>query len=166
MELNTLKFELNIENETLDTRNSIRTIFLLDNIILDDTRPCNKKPIRLVERYNLKQVVEKPMIYCSFESKLVRTLDENDEAYFLPESRLNTTLSCLRMCVNVDYLLLLHFFFVDGLPKEDHEIIRLKEDELMNEIELGQTANDKSMFYSFDYCFKGLTAPELTSCTR
>lgn len=142
MELNTLKFELNIDNETTDTRNIMRTIFLLDNIILDDTRACNKKPIRLIERYNLKQVVAKPMIYCSFESKLVRTLNENDESYFLPETRLNTTLSCLRMCVNVDYLLLLHYFFVDGLPGQDHELLKLKEDE----IELGQTATDTSNF--------------------
>jgi hypothetical protein len=30
------------------------------------------------------------------------------------------SINCLRLCVNVDYLLLLHDFFIQGLPKQDN----------------------------------------------
>ncbi len=117
MELNTLKFHLNLPNNTPTTRQSLTTSFLLDNLILDDTRASNPKPIRLIQRYNCKQAITKPMIYFSLDKKLIRDTDDDDEAAsFVTETRLVTTLSCLRICLNVDYLLLLHDFFVDGLP--------------------------------------------------
>jgi hypothetical protein len=45
-ELSELKFELNLFNDTNDVKDSMLVIFFLDNIILDDTRLINKKPIR------------------------------------------------------------------------------------------------------------------------
>lgn len=128
MELNTLKFELNLANNTRTEKDSIKVSFLLDNIILDDTRAVKKKAIRLIERYKCKQVVAKPMIFCSFEKKQVNDGDDFESAaVFVSETRIATTLSCLRMCVNVDYLLLLHDFFIDGLPVRDN--VKLKDDE-------------------------------------
>ena len=37
-ELNTLKFEFNLKNNTRDTRDIMKVKFFLDNILLDDTR--------------------------------------------------------------------------------------------------------------------------------
>lgn len=116
-ELNTLKFEFNLKNNTEDTRDNMKVKFLLDNIILDDTRPTNKRPIRLIERYHCKQVVKKAMIYCSYEQKAtLESVDGAGATEFLPEKRVSVILSCLRMCVNVDYLITLYDFFVEGLP--------------------------------------------------
>ncbi len=47
MELSGLKLELFLFNDTESIKNSMKTNFLLDNIILDDTRRKKKKPIRL-----------------------------------------------------------------------------------------------------------------------
>jgi hypothetical protein len=98
-------------------------IFLLDRISLDDTRIMEKKkrPIKLIERYAMKNSLPKPMISVSFESKIQQENEEinnENELNFIAEKRISTTLSNLRLCVNVDYLLLLHDFFVDGLPKK------------------------------------------------
>ncbi len=141
MELNTLKFQLNLPNNTSTARQAVATSFLLDNLILDDTRASNPKPIRLVQRYNCKQVLTKPMIYCSFEKKLLK--DSGDLlSPFVPETRLTTTLSCLRVCINIDYLLLLHDFFVDGLPKSKNTTVipskdlTIKEDKVIEELKL------------------------------
>ena len=52
------------------------------------------------------------MIFCSFEQKSCWEADVG----FVPEKRVTVVLSCLRMCVNVDYLISLYDFFVEGVP--------------------------------------------------
>ena len=46
MELSTIKFELNLLNDTDETKDALKAIFLIDNIVLDDVRRTNKDPIR------------------------------------------------------------------------------------------------------------------------
>ncbi len=123
MELKTFQLEINIyENNDIE-RDIMKVIFLLDRITLDDTRIMEKKkrPIKLIEKYAPKQpIIPKPMISVSFDSKMQKETDEAPEidSIFISEKRISAIISNLRLCVNVDYLLLLHDFFVDGLPKK------------------------------------------------
>ena len=50
MEIKNLQIEVNIFEDTDDTKSNMKMLMLLDNIILDDTRhdKCGKKAIRLV----------------------------------------------------------------------------------------------------------------------
>ena len=124
MELKSLQTEFNIYDNSDAEKDIMKIIFLLDSISLDDTRQMadavkRKKPNKLIERYVIKNTIPKSMINVAFESKQVRENEECDTEYdsnFIPEKKISTQLSNLRMCVNVDYLLLLHEFFVDGLP--------------------------------------------------
>ena len=123
MELKSLQLEFNIYENTEVQRDIMKLIFLLDRISLDDTRQfeTKRRPIKLIEKYVLKKASPKPMINVTFESKMVKENEEATETVdsrFLPEKKISTIISNLRLCVNVDYLLLLHDFFVDGLPKK------------------------------------------------
>ncbi len=60
----------------------------------------------------------------------------------MAEKRISTTLSNLRLCVNVDYLLLLHDFFVDGLPKK-HVTESMLDDSLSEEASPRKSARQK-----------------------
>ena len=50
----------------------------------------------------------------------------------------NVDLSFLRVCVNVDYILLLNDFFIDGLPKNTSESVDLTK-KIENAIEKSKT---------------------------
>ena len=121
MELKTFQLEFNIYENNDVEKDIMKIIFLLDRISLDDTRIMDKKkrPIKLIEKYaQIKHSFPKPMISVSFDSKMQQENEEVD-SNFIPEKRISTIISNLRLCVNVDYLLLLHDFFVDGLPKKN-----------------------------------------------
>lgn len=63
MELRNLQLELNMFDDTEDEKDSVKVLFLLDTILLDDTRQIkeNKKPTRLRLRhfYQLKNFLVK-----------------------------------------------------------------------------------------------------------
>ncbi|CAF0704730.1 unnamed protein product [Brachionus calyciflorus] len=139
MDLQNLQLELNMFDNTEDERDSLKATFLLDTIILDDTRSVQfgHKPIRLIEKYSPKRIhFLAPMILFNYEQKIVRPDDEDEtKIHFLPEKKIDADISFLRVCVNVDYLLTLYDFFIEGIPKKIEERIE-KVDFTINEEEL------------------------------
>lgn len=122
MELKNLSLEMNLYEDTENERDSLKVMFLLDTINLDDTSQLksNKKSIRLIEKYSSKKSTFGPMINIQYEQRTIRPDDEDEtQIHFIPEKKINFHLSFMRVCLNIDYLLTLYEFFVEGIPKKN-----------------------------------------------
>ncbi|RNA17062.1 vacuolar sorting-associated 13C isoform X2, partial [Brachionus plicatilis] len=125
LELKNLNFEMNSYEDTENERDSVKVMFFLDTIILDDTTQVKsgKKPIRLIEKYSSKKSTLGPMILIEYEQKTVRPDDEEEtQIHFIPEKNIKLHFSFMRVCLNVDYLLTLYEFFIEGIPKKNESI--------------------------------------------
>jgi vacuolar protein sorting-associated protein 13A/C len=147
MELNCLQLEFNIYDDTPDEIDNIKIEFLLDSILLNDTRlnEMVKRPTKLIERYTLKNTLPKSMINVSFESKMARDGEDQNDLSYIPEKTIRCLVNNLRLCVNVDYLLLLYGFFVEGLPKSvDTQALKQESVDKIKKINIVVGDDDKS----------------------
>lgn len=102
MKLNLTKYEFNQ-----------RIYFLLDEIRLDDLRLKGTNPLtRLVERRRSTDLVDKPMVNVNITKKVCT----NEKNKVIDVTKIFVNMSCIRVCLSIDYLMVLQEFFINGLP--------------------------------------------------